>query len=160
MQVKNISGLKEEIMKEKSVWFPLFGHGKPAGEIQIKTEFILEDSFSVGSTAFEGGDSKKSSLPIASILCCMGLTVGAGCGLYHHVPEMLTFMGAASTPDVAGGAFDGTAAAATKVAGAEGGCCGGSSAFEGMIKSNVTGLPEGVADRLAVAGIDPNQLSP
>lgn len=63
-EAKTISAIKEAILKEKTVWFPLFAHGKPAGQIQIKTEFVTDDSFSVGSTVFEGGNSKKSTLPI------------------------------------------------------------------------------------------------
>jgi len=36
-QAKTISGIKEAIMNEKTVWFPLFAQSKPAGQIQIKS---------------------------------------------------------------------------------------------------------------------------
>lgn len=63
-EAKSISAIKESILKEKTAWFPLFANSKPAGQIQIMTEFINDDSFSMNSTAFEGGNSKKSALPI------------------------------------------------------------------------------------------------
>ena len=62
----------------------------------------------MGSTVFEGGNTKKSTLPIPQILCGMGLLVGAGLGIVHHGPEMLSFMGCDGGAELGTG-IDGTA---------------------------------------------------
>ena len=52
----------------------------------------------------------------------MGLTVGAGCGVYHHGPEILTFMGYGNGTEVLAGADIGMgseAAMSNKLAAAE-----------------------------------------
>lgn len=51
----------------------------------------------------------------------MGLTVGASCGIYHHGPEMLSFMGFDGGAEIAAGAGTGelTGVAADKWGSAE-----------------------------------------
>jgi len=54
----------------------------------------------------------------------LGLTIGAGCGMVHHAPEILTFTG------------DATGVAASKVAEASSGFCGfDMSALQGLTES-------------------------